>query len=408
VLVGCIGTLGKTGITVAPAAFNQQINAIVPGIACIPKWLLYGTQSPPFQRQMADNASATTVAIINKGRFSLLRLPVAPLPEQRRIVEAIESYLTRLDNAVALLKRVEQNLKRYRASVLKAAVEGRLVPTEAELARREGRSYEPASGLLARLPQNSRVRRGVRQGIEPNDAGASLLTPEGWAIASVADLLRAGVLLDVKDGNHGANHPRKDEFADEGLPFITAAQLGDFEIDYAGAPKVAGQPLAKLRVGFAESGDVILTHKGTVGRVAVCTQPCVLTPQTTYYRTNGVVLDAQYLAVHHASPAFQRQLDAVKSQTTRDFVPISKQYGLFVLVPPIGEQRRIGEIAVGHLSRIEHLRALLRAASVRGPRLRQSVLKWAFEGKLVEQDPSDEPASVLLERIRGQTARATK
>jgi len=73
-------------------------------------------------------------------RFRNLSVLVAPFPEQRHIVEAIESYLTRLDNAVALLEQVQQNLKRYRASVLKAAVEGRLVPTEAELARREGRS----------------------------------------------------------------------------------------------------------------------------------------------------------------------------------------------------------------------------------------------------------------------------
>ena len=74
-----------------------------------------------------------------------LRLPLPPLPEQHRIVAAIEEQFTRLDAAVAALKRAQANLKRYRASVLKAACEGHLVPTEAELARQEGRDYEPAS-----------------------------------------------------------------------------------------------------------------------------------------------------------------------------------------------------------------------------------------------------------------------
>ena len=81
-----------------------------------------------------------------------------PLPEQHRIVAAIESYFTRLDDAVATLERVQRNLKRYRASVLKAAVEGRLVPTEAELARAEGRDYEPASVLLERILAERRRR----------------------------------------------------------------------------------------------------------------------------------------------------------------------------------------------------------------------------------------------------------
>ena len=78
-------------------------------------------------------------------------VPLPPLDEQRRIVQEIEKQLTRLEAGVAALKRVQATLKRYRASVLKAACEGRLVPTEAELARREGRDYEPASVLFARI-----------------------------------------------------------------------------------------------------------------------------------------------------------------------------------------------------------------------------------------------------------------
>ena len=85
-------------------------------------------------------------------QFSKVTIKIPPLAEQHRIVAEIERHLTRLDASVAALKRVQANLKRYRASVLKDACEGKLVPTEAELARAEGRDYEPADHLLEAHP----------------------------------------------------------------------------------------------------------------------------------------------------------------------------------------------------------------------------------------------------------------
>ena len=92
-------------------------------------------------------------------------LIVAPTREQQRIVAEIEALLTDLDAAVAALKRVQANLKRYRASVLKAACEGRLVPTEAQLARKEGRTYETgtASGAHPQRASRHMGRQSARQ-----------------------------------------------------------------------------------------------------------------------------------------------------------------------------------------------------------------------------------------------------
>ena len=119
-----------------------------------------------------------------------LPLPLPPLPEQRRIVAEIEKQFTRLDASVAALKRTQANLKRYRASVLKAACEGTLVPTEAELARAEGRDYEPADRLLDRILAERRARwesQDKRRGQykEPAAPDTSDLPelPEGWVWA---------------------------------------------------------------------------------------------------------------------------------------------------------------------------------------------------------------------------------
>ena len=92
-----------------------------------------------------------------------LTVPAPPPAEQYKIVAEIEKQFSRLDEAVANLKRVKANLKRYKAAVLKAAVEGRLVPTEAELARREGRSYETGAQLLQRILESGGLMERPRK-----------------------------------------------------------------------------------------------------------------------------------------------------------------------------------------------------------------------------------------------------
>jgi type I restriction enzyme S subunit len=218
------------------------------------------------------------------------------------------------------------------------------------------------------------------------------------------------VFIDLKDGNHGSNHPRVSDFAENGLPFITAAQVNNFNIDYEGAYKIQGEPLEKLKVGFARKDDVILTHKGSVGRIAIADRNCVLTPQTTYYRLDQSAISPAYLMYYLASAPFVEQLDEIKSQTTRDFVPISQQYSLWHLIPPLSEQEEIVRRVSSHFRCLDTLEAACIRAIERTERIVPSLLSQAFHGELVPQDPDDEPASSLLDRIREQrqTSKADK
>ena len=144
--------------TAVAVTVNQDIKALTPTPPFDPDFIAWGARAFGWSILNTCSKDGTTVANVDTTLLQDFRLPVAPGAEQRRIVAAIESYFTRLDDAVATLARVQRNLKRYRASVLKAAVEGRLVPTEAELARAEGRSYEPASVLLTRILAERRRR----------------------------------------------------------------------------------------------------------------------------------------------------------------------------------------------------------------------------------------------------------
>jgi type I restriction enzyme S subunit len=110
-----------------------------------PKFFMYAIRTSELRQQIIAITQGVAQKKVSLGRFRTITLPYAPRDEQARVVDAIDSYLTRLDQAVASLERVRAKLKAYRASVLKAAIEGRLVPTEVFLARAEKRDRRAVS-----------------------------------------------------------------------------------------------------------------------------------------------------------------------------------------------------------------------------------------------------------------------
>ncbi|MGE8179100.1 restriction endonuclease subunit S [Pseudomonas fluorescens] len=394
-------TIGKTAILGVDASTNQACAVGAPSEGIIGKEFLYRllqNEKEAFIEKGKGGAQPNISQAVIKAHG--VNLP--PLVEQTRIVQKLDELLAQVDTLKARIDTIPALLKRFRHSVLAAAVSGRL--TDEWRATKQ----EPAINLDS-LEDVSRTRRGVPQNVKLPDELDSLEKPDSWVWCSAAKLLKKGVFVDLKDGNHGANHPKTIEFTAEGLPFITAANVADHgAIDYLNAPKVSGDALAKLRVGFSDPGDVIFTHKGTVGRVAINTQKCVLTPQTTYYRINPRILSNKYLSIYLRSNRFLAQTDAIKSQTTRDFIPITAQYELFHLIPPLNEQSEVVRRIEQLFAFADQLEAKVASAKSRIDHLTQSILAKAFRGELVPQDPNDEPASVLLERIKAQRAAAPK
>ena len=159
------------------------------------KYLHYFLCGPSYWEQISQESAGIALQNVNAKKLSGITIPLAPLPEQRRIAAAIETQFTRLDASVAALKRAQANLKRYRASTLKAACEGRLVPVEAELARSEGREYEPADVLLERILAERRVRwksqekrRGKYREPSAPDTSALPELRDGWVWASLESI----------------------------------------------------------------------------------------------------------------------------------------------------------------------------------------------------------------------------
>ena len=161
----------------------------------------------------------------------------------------------------------------------------------------------------------------------------------------VRDLVAKGVLR-VEDGNHGNDRPRPDEFIEQGVAFIRAADMTSGVVDFVGAGKINHVARQRIRKGIGAGGDVILSHKGTVGRVAVTpigSPEFVCSPQTTFWRSLDYdVIDQRYLAYALRSEDFKNQLAAFAGQTDMaPYVSLTDQRSITIELPAIETQRRI-------------------------------------------------------------------
>lgn len=358
---------------------------------------------------------------LTHGRFRTLDVVLAPFREQLRIVDAIESYFTRLDDAVATLERVQRNLKRYRASVLKAAIEGRLVPTEAELAGAEGRAYEPAAVLLERILAERRCRweeaelakmqakgktpkddKWKANYMEPLSLDPSVLPqlPEGWAWATV-DQIAA-----VKGGITKGQKRRQGERY-RTVPYLRVAnvQRGFLDLEEIKTIEARETQIDELRlepgdVLFNEGGDRDKLGRGWIWRGEL--PECIHQNHVFRARIYTADLLPELLSWYGNTTGQRYFFDEGKQTTNLASINMTKLRGLPVPIPPLAEQKRIRDAVEEQLSVADDALATTSREVLRCSRLRQSILKWAFEGRLVNQDPTDEPASQLLERIQAE------
>jgi len=366
-----------------------------------------------------EGKQTTNLASLNSTKLKALPLLVPPQAEQRRIVEVIESYLIRLDDAVATLERVQRNLRRYRASVLKAAVEGKLVPNEAEVARAEGREYEPASVLLERVIVERRRRweeaevakmkakgkvpkndKWKEKYVEPAGPDTSELPelPEGWCWATVDQLAIVGTGATPKRG--------EDRFWKCGeVAWVTSAVV-NLPLVTTPTELVTHAALRETNLTVYPPGTVLLAMYGegkTRGRITTLGIEAATNQALASLELPGAAdqlrawlllfLEHNYLELRKAA-----------SGGVQPNLNLGIVRGIFVPLPPITEQHRIGNEADRTLSIVCTTSNAATSNHKRVVRLRQSILKWAFEGLLVDQNPNDDPASVLLERIRAERA----
>jgi|SRR5579864_1937407 len=421
VFISVRAPVGPTNLCPDRACIGRGLAAIRPRAGIPPRFVLYFLRAS--ERQISSQATGSTFGAISGDQLRNQEIPVAPLREQARIVAELEKQFTRLDDAVAALKRVQTNLKRYRASVLKAACEGRLVPTEAELARKEGRDYEPASELLKRIlaerrakweadqlqkmiaagkaPKDDEWKKKYREPTPPDTRDISLI-PDGWVIASM-DQLTTSITSGSRDWSPFYGHGSG--------TFIMAqnVRISRLDLSFKQAVDPPKDDISRVRSAICKN-DLLVTIVGA-NTGDICRVPSDL-PE--HYVCQSVSLMrpvlgdlSSFLELYMCSQENgQRQFRRYIYGAGRPHLSFDQLRMTAVAVPPLQELPRIVSEAEKKLSVLDSMHSVIHRQLQYIVSLRRAVLKNAFEGKLVPQDPNDEPASVLLERIRAHRASA--
>ena len=368
-------TVGKLGILTKPAATNQAVCAIFPPPDLDTKFLFWFLR---FKRsELIAQAVGGAQPNISQGIVRDLKIPLLPPDQQKRIVAEIEKQFSRLDEAVANLKRVKVNLKRYKAAVLKAAVEGRLVETEAELARREGRSFESGEELLNRILKERREKwSGRGKYKEPAAADTSNLSelPEGWVWA-ISDV----IFEFVTSGSRGwAKY-----YSDSGSMFLRVGNLdhGTIDLDLSEIQHVLPPTNPEADRSRVKPGDLLISITAELGMAAIVpdnlgdayiNQHVAIARSTDSVNKNYI---GWYFACEHAG---KKQLESLRRGATKAGLGLDDIRSVYIALPPLSEQHRIVVEVDRRLSLICTTEAQVDANLRRAERLRQSVLARSF------------------------------
>ena len=383
-LIGMSGSLGKIGryVDEEVAIQNQRTGLLqvksgfTAGFAKLVLKLV--------EQQIIAEGKGVAVQNVSAKEIEDCTFPLPPEGERERIVAEIEKQFTRLDAAVASLKRVQSELKRYRASVLKAACAGRLVPTEAELARKENRNYETGEQLLRRILKERRGKwNGKGKYKEPLSAKIVDLPqlPEGWTWATVDQLnpwnrpCTYGVL---QPGPH----------VPDGVSLVRVGDINDGRVNQTSlkriAPKIAGQyPRTKL-----QGGEVAISLVGAIGRTAVI--PDSLAGSNTA-RAVGIMpmtklVDPHWVEIWFRNPRKIAEMTSKSHEVARKTLNLEDVRVASVALPPFAEQQRIVTEVERRLSVVEEFEATVSANLQRATRLQQSILHMAFTGELAHRE----------------------
>lgn len=312
-----------------------------------------------------QNATGTTFKELSGSAAALLPLVLPPLAEQVRIADKLDALLARVEAGRERLERVPKLLKRFRQSVLSAAVSGEL--TNSEDCPRDENSF-----------------------------------PAVWEYLSINKLIQSD-RSSMKTGPFGLML-KKSDYVVTGVPIIGIENIGDYKFLERSKNHISKEKSEELADYEIKGGDVIISRSGTVGEICVVPSgigEARFSTNIIRLRLNQSVISPEYFAMLFKGNLFVlRQVEDQCKGSTRIFLNQSILSAVTYPVPPLSEQNEIIRRVESLFAIADRIEAKYAAALTSFDRLTPALLAKAFRGELVPQDPNDEPASVLLDRIR--------
>lgn len=390
------------------------IKVLLPNLGVDPKFAFYACTS----LRLPDRGYSRHFSFLKKCDF-----PLPPLNEQKRIVTKIEELFSELDNGIAALKTAREQLKVYRQAVLKHAFEGKLT---AKWREENADKLESPEQLLARIQQEREARyqeqledwkaavkeweANGKEGKKPGKPKKTkvlsgklvdeIIIPNEWSFSIIGELN-----AEVFDGPFGSNLKSSD-YVDRGVRVIRLENIGEMrfiEDKYSFITEEKYQTILKHTVS---GGDIIFSSFMTEGiRVIILPESvdkAVNKADCFCVRMFGESYNPRFLVLYLSSRAAYKQIESEIHGIGRPRINTTQLKSFVVPICSIDEQIQILSEIEQQISEIDATESNIDAQIERAKTLRQSILKKAFSGQLVPQDPSDEPASKLLARIQAE------
>ena len=368
----------------------------------------------PYLNAINAETSSITVKHLSSRTVNEIPLPLPPLNEQRRIVAKIEALFAELDAGVASLKKAQAQLKTYRQALLKHAFSGKL--TEQWRAE-NGDQLEDAAALLQRIRAERQARyvaevaaweENGRQGQKPRPpkdlpplTPAELeelpQLPAGWIWVRFGELIET-----IRGGTTAVPQDLPTNF-----PILRSSSVRAGKIDYSDVRYLIEEQI-KDHNDFVNQGNLLFTRlNGTIDYVGNCAvvgsnfPENLMYPDRLYCAKLTNMESGKFYEQVFSSPYVRRKIEkTAKSSAGHRRISISDITNLPVPTISLSESRHIINQIESRFSVIDQLEQTITIALQQAEALRQSILKKAFSGQLVPQDPADEPTAVLLARIR--------
>lgn len=358
--------IGYVAIAGNEVCTNQGFKSIIPDKSILSEYLFYFLKA---SKQNAEKvASGTTFKEISMKAFSQLEIPLPPLPEQQSIVAKIEELFSELDKGVESLKTAQQQLKVYRQSLLKWAFEGRLTSTSLS-SRRTIR-------LLSEAETSGNIAAEEKEKYGNNEL------PKGWKWMKLDS-----VCTKIQDGSHFSPQVQYDEPGVDRFMYITAKNIRNDHMDF--------RKLSYVDRDFHESifgrcnpefGDVLLTKDGiNTGEVTLNTlhEPFSLLSSVCIFKTKKEQLISPFLKYFIQSPFGNKAILNSMTGTAIKRIILRKIKDALIALPPLKEQQRIVDELESRLTVCDKIEKTINEGLQQSEALRQSILKRAFEGRLV-------------------------
>jgi len=407
ILLTIVGAIGRSAVVpthIEKFSLQRSVAVLRPANGINSQYLKYLFDAPGFQKWMAENAKGTAQKGVYLKTLGSASIDVAPLGEQRRIVEKLDELLGRSRRAREELQHIPKLIQRYKQAVLAAAFRGDLTADW-----RENHSDLDTGLKLFEKIRSSREQQYKKEILELKKQKKNIpKLPEFQALDQLLEIPSSWVSISVEsaclfiiDCLHSTP-----KFTNEGDYCIDTTCIQPGKIIWSQARKVSEEEF-KLRTSrmLPSTGDILFSREGTIGTVVKVNgeYKFCLGQRMMMFRFSPSVCP-KYAELYLQSPVFFDQYKPLIIGTSSPHLNIGSIRKLSFFVPSLDEQNEIVRRVEERFKAIEAIEQNYQKAIQLLDRLDQATLAKAFRGQLVPQDPNDEPASVLLERIRAQRA----